>query len=236
MAHRLTTSRSPVRTTPPCGPASTRSLLYRPCSLSPSRSARKRSMTACFMASIILARHVRRSHGRQAPELRGSTAGSLESACSNPAPWRPRRVTRRQGARQWRAGEALARGSSRRHGDVVRALSSSNARCSRFPRAAGPASRGRPVLCTKAPASETRREEFAQRMKIASGLTPRPDERPDKHGRRPCGACAAAIERPVGRRNTCCQDAHCGAGYRFEGAPTAASRRPLQLAAGREVP
>ena len=33
------------------------------------------------------------------------------------------------------------------------------------------------------PASQTRRAEFAQRMKIASGLTPRPDERPDKHGR-----------------------------------------------------
>jgi ribosome-associated heat shock protein Hsp15 len=32
--------------------------------------------------------------------------------------------------------------------------------------------------------SETRRREFAQRMKIASGLAPqRPDERPDKHGR-----------------------------------------------------
>ncbi len=34
------------------------------------------------------------------------------------------------------------------------------------------------------PASETRRLEFAQRMKIASSLAPqRPDERPDKHGR-----------------------------------------------------
>ena len=36
----------------------------------------------------------------------------------------------------------------------------------------------------ESPASETRRAEFAQRMKIASGLAPqRPDERPDKHGR-----------------------------------------------------
>jgi ribosome-associated heat shock protein Hsp15 len=33
------------------------------------------------------------------------------------------------------------------------------------------------------PASEARRAEFAQRMKIASGLAPRPDERPDKHDR-----------------------------------------------------
>jgi ribosome-associated heat shock protein Hsp15 len=33
-------------------------------------------------------------------------------------------------------------------------------------------------------ASKTRREEFSARMKIAAGLTPRPDERPDKHGRK----------------------------------------------------
>jgi ribosome-associated heat shock protein Hsp15 len=35
----------------------------------------------------------------------------------------------------------------------------------------------------ESPASVTRRAEFAQRMKIASGLRPRPDVRPDKHGR-----------------------------------------------------
>jgi ribosome-associated heat shock protein Hsp15 len=34
------------------------------------------------------------------------------------------------------------------------------------------------------PASKARREEFAARMKVAAGLTPRPDERPDKHGRK----------------------------------------------------
>lgn len=33
------------------------------------------------------------------------------------------------------------------------------------------------------PASEARRAEFAQRMKIAGGPAPRPDERPDKHDR-----------------------------------------------------
>ncbi len=33
-------------------------------------------------------------------------------------------------------------------------------------------------------ASKGRREEFTARMKVAAGLTPRPDERPDKHGRR----------------------------------------------------
>jgi ribosome-associated heat shock protein Hsp15 len=34
------------------------------------------------------------------------------------------------------------------------------------------------------PASKARREEFAARMKVAAGLTPRPDARPDKHDRR----------------------------------------------------
>ena len=33
-------------------------------------------------------------------------------------------------------------------------------------------------------ASKVRREEFAARMKVASGLTPRPGDRPDKHERR----------------------------------------------------
>jgi ribosome-associated heat shock protein Hsp15 len=32
-------------------------------------------------------------------------------------------------------------------------------------------------------ASQTRRVEYSQRMKLASGLRPRPDVRPDKHGR-----------------------------------------------------
>jgi ribosome-associated heat shock protein Hsp15 len=34
------------------------------------------------------------------------------------------------------------------------------------------------------PASKARREDFAARMKVAAGLTPRPDGRPDKHERR----------------------------------------------------
>lgn len=33
-------------------------------------------------------------------------------------------------------------------------------------------------------ASKARREEFAARMKVAAALTPRPDDRPDKHDRR----------------------------------------------------
>jgi ribosome-associated heat shock protein Hsp15 len=35
----------------------------------------------------------------------------------------------------------------------------------------------------ESPASEARRAEFAQRMRVASGITPRPPERPDKHDR-----------------------------------------------------
>jgi ribosome-associated heat shock protein Hsp15 len=34
------------------------------------------------------------------------------------------------------------------------------------------------------PESRARREQFAARMKVAAGLTPRPEERPDKHQRR----------------------------------------------------
>ncbi len=34
------------------------------------------------------------------------------------------------------------------------------------------------------PASKARRQEFAVRMKLAAGLTPRPDGRPGKHDRR----------------------------------------------------
>ena len=34
------------------------------------------------------------------------------------------------------------------------------------------------------PASKARREEFAARMKVAAGLTPRPDNRPDRRDRR----------------------------------------------------
>jgi len=34
------------------------------------------------------------------------------------------------------------------------------------------------------PGSKARREEFAARMKFAAGLTPRPEDRPDKHDRR----------------------------------------------------
>jgi ribosome-associated heat shock protein Hsp15 len=33
-------------------------------------------------------------------------------------------------------------------------------------------------------ASKARREEFAARMKVAAGLTPRPGDRPDKHDRK----------------------------------------------------
>jgi ribosome-associated heat shock protein Hsp15 len=37
---------------------------------------------------------------------------------------------------------------------------------------------------TETDASQARREQHAQRMRLAAALTPRPDERPDKHQRR----------------------------------------------------
>jgi ribosome-associated heat shock protein Hsp15 len=47
----------------------------------------------------------------------------------------------------------------------------------------GPASEA--IRCyEETAASKARREQFAARMKVAAGLTPRPDERPDKHDRR----------------------------------------------------
>ena len=47
----------------------------------------------------------------------------------------------------------------------------------------GPA--GEAARCyDETPASKARREVFAARMKVAAGLTPRPDDRPDKHDRR----------------------------------------------------
>ena len=51
------------------------------------------------------------------------------------------------------------------------------------PQRRGPASEA--ARCyDETPASKLRREEFAVRMKVAGGLTPRPDDRPDKHDRR----------------------------------------------------
>jgi ribosome-associated heat shock protein Hsp15 len=47
----------------------------------------------------------------------------------------------------------------------------------------GPASDA--VRCyDETPASKARRDDFATRMKVAAGLSPRPDDRPDKHERR----------------------------------------------------
>ncbi|MGA2565065.1 MAG: RNA-binding S4 domain-containing protein [Steroidobacteraceae bacterium] len=51
------------------------------------------------------------------------------------------------------------------------------------PRHRGPASEA--ARCYgETPASKTRREEFAARMKVSTRLTPRPDARPDKRARR----------------------------------------------------
>ena len=51
------------------------------------------------------------------------------------------------------------------------------------PRRRGPA--GTAARCyEETPASAARGAEFATRMKLAAGLTPRPPQRPDKHDRR----------------------------------------------------
>jgi ribosome-associated heat shock protein Hsp15 len=47
----------------------------------------------------------------------------------------------------------------------------------------GPASEAA-LSYDETPASKARREQFAARMKLAAGLTPRPGARPDKHDRR----------------------------------------------------
>ena len=53
----------------------------------------------------------------------------------------------------------------------------------RVPLRRGPASEAARSY-DETPASKARREEFAARMKVAAGFTPRPVKRPDKHGRR----------------------------------------------------
>jgi ribosome-associated heat shock protein Hsp15 len=52
-----------------------------------------------------------------------------------------------------------------------------------LPTRRGPASEAQRCY-DEIPASRARREEFAARMKVAAALTPRPEERPDKHQRR----------------------------------------------------
>jgi ribosome-associated heat shock protein Hsp15 len=52
-----------------------------------------------------------------------------------------------------------------------------------LPARRGPASEAAPCY-EETPASRARREEFSARMKVAAALTPRPQERPDKHERR----------------------------------------------------
>jgi ribosome-associated heat shock protein Hsp15 len=52
-----------------------------------------------------------------------------------------------------------------------------------IPQRRGPAKEA--VACyAETDASRTRRERHAQRMRLAAAMTPRPDERPDKHQRR----------------------------------------------------
>jgi len=72
-----------------------------------------------------------------------------------------------------------------RPGDVVtfvRAAVEFECTVAAIPVRRGPAAEA--AACyVETPASQARRAEYAQRMKLASGLRPRPDVRPDKHGR-----------------------------------------------------
>jgi ribosome-associated heat shock protein Hsp15 len=52
-----------------------------------------------------------------------------------------------------------------------------------IPERRGPAREAR-VCYTETDASHARREQHAQRMRLAAAMTPRPEERPDKHQRR----------------------------------------------------
>ncbi len=82
-------------------------------------------------------------------------------------------------------GERVKPSREVRAGDVVtfmRGAVEFECTVSAIPARRGPATEA--ARCyVETPASEARRAEFAQRMRIASALTPRPDERPDKHDR-----------------------------------------------------
>ncbi|HVW68712.1 MAG TPA: S4 domain-containing protein [Steroidobacteraceae bacterium] len=82
-------------------------------------------------------------------------------------------------------GERVKPSREVRAGDVVtfiRGTVEFECTVSAIPARRGPASEAAKCYVETA-ASEARRAEFAQRMRVASALAPRPDERPDKHDR-----------------------------------------------------
>ena len=83
-------------------------------------------------------------------------------------------------------GERVKASREVRPGDVlslVRGAVEFDCTVSAVPARRGPATQA--VLCyEESAASIARRAEFAQRMKVAAALTPRPRERPGKHARR----------------------------------------------------
>lgn len=82
-------------------------------------------------------------------------------------------------------GERVKPSREVRPGDVVtfvRGAVEFECTVATIPTRRGPASEASQCYVESAK-SEARRAEFAQRMKIAAALTPRPDERPDKHDR-----------------------------------------------------
>ena len=83
-------------------------------------------------------------------------------------------------------GERVKASHEVRPGDalsLVRGAVEFDCTVSAIPARRGPAAQA--VRCyEESAASMARRAEFAQRMKVAAALTPRPRERPDKHARR----------------------------------------------------
>jgi len=82
-------------------------------------------------------------------------------------------------------GERVKRSRAVRPGDAVSFVRGSvefECTVSAIPERRGPAKEA--IRCyDETPASQTRRVELAQRMKLAAALTPRPTERPQKHER-----------------------------------------------------
>jgi ribosome-associated heat shock protein Hsp15 len=82
-------------------------------------------------------------------------------------------------------GERIKPSHSVRPGDVVtfvRGAVEFECKVVAIPARRGPAPEA--MRCyDESPASQARRAEFSQRMKLAAAMAPRPDERPDKHDR-----------------------------------------------------
>jgi ribosome-associated heat shock protein Hsp15 len=83
-------------------------------------------------------------------------------------------------------GERVKPSRTIREGDQVsfmRGAVAFDCKVTGMPKRRGPASEAAQFY-EETPGSRARREEFAQRMRVAAALAPRPEERPDKHERK----------------------------------------------------